>query len=610
MCGIHGFIDTHLAHESQEHVIKKMLASTSHRGPDFSDHYIYKDVVLGHNRLSIIDLSNNANQPFRKHGLSLVFNGEVYNYVELRTELEKENVQFKTNSDTEVVLESYKKWGEDCVDKFMGMWAFAIWDSNNEKLFCSRDRFGIKPFYYCFSNGRFYFSSEVKALKHSPIFTNDLNLNTVSRAMQLGWSHYRDETFFSSVSSLEAGCNLTVKNYSLNIKNYWSITPSNKAVKNIDEMVYEFRSLFDNSLKAHVRSDVPVGATLSGGIDSSSIVSSVIDNGLISDLNTFSVYYQGEKSVDERPFINEVAKKYPDTFKTYFISPSESEVSEEFYKATYHNDFPILGSSPLSQYFVMKLISSMGIKVVLSGQGADDFLGGYSHAYYRMYSEFTRNLNLKKSFSELSAQKKRQEYGFSNLFDVIAKSTLSLLFSEEQLYQIEQNHFFPKALLQTNPKTKLQNPGFSRFSAFHFHLMTTTSLPNLLHYEDRNSMAFSIESRVPFLDHSLVEYAFKLPTEVKIRNGWSKWILREAMKQRLPEKIYHRTDKKGFVTPGEVIWLRGKLDFLLNINYDRLDFLNQKKISKEIEDFKKGNDKNAKFIWRIANLNYWINNFT
>ncbi|MBO6523478.1 MAG: asparagine synthase (glutamine-hydrolyzing) [Balneolaceae bacterium] len=610
MCGIHGFIDIKLSNESQKHVIKKMLASTSHRGPDFSDHHIIKEVVLGHNRLSIIDLSKDANQPFIKHGLVLVFNGEVYNFIELRKELEKEHVHFKTNSDTEVVLESYKKWGEECVNKFMGMWAFAIWDSKNNKLFCSRDRFGIKPFYYCFINGRFYFSSEVKALKNSPIFTNDLNLNTVNRAMQLGWSHFRDETFFSSVSSLEAGYNLTFKDHSITTNKYWNLSPENSLVNDVDEMVTEFRSLFDNSLKAHVRSDVPVGATLSGGIDSSSIVSSVIDKSLIPDLNTFSVYYQGNKSVDERPFINEIVQKYPDTFKTYYISPTESEVSEEFYKATFHNDFPILGSSPLSQYFVMKLIASKDIKVVLSGQGADDFLGGYSHAYYRMYSEYIKSLNLKKAFTELSAQKKRQGYNLSKLLDVVAKSALSLMFNEEQLYQIEQNYFFPKALVQKNPKNKLFNPGFTKFSALHYQLMTTASLPTLLHYEDRNSMAFSVESRVPFLDHRLVEYSFKLPTEVKIRNGWTKWILREAMKQRLPEKIYQRTDKKGFVTPGEVLWLRGKLDFLLDIDFDHLDFLNQKKISREIDDFKKGNDKNAKFIWRIANLNYWIKNFT
>ena len=316
MCGIHGFIDTQLARESQEHIIEKMLASTSHRGPDFSDHHITEEVVLGHNRLSIIDLSKDANQPFKKHGLVLVFNGEVYNYLELRNELEKDHIHFKTNSDTEVVLESYKKWGEKCVNKFMGMWAFAIWDSNNKKLFCSRDRFGIKPFYYCYLNGRFYFSSEVKALKNSPIFSNDLNLNMVSRAVQLGWSHFRDETFFSSVSSLEAGCNLTFKDYSLSTKKYWTLSPETNLQTGVDEMVSEFRNLFDNSLKAHVRSDVPVGATLSGGIDSSSIVSSVIDKGLIPDLNTFSVYYQGNKSVDERPFINEIVQKYPDTFKT------------------------------------------------------------------------------------------------------------------------------------------------------------------------------------------------------------------------------------------------------------------------------------------------------
>lgn len=611
MCGIHGFIDRKLDQAEQTALMRSMLKSTSHRGPDFSSFQQSKHLVLGHNRLSIIDLSATANQPFKKHRFLIVFNGEIYNYKEIRKELQLDGVEFITESDTEVIVESFKKWGGDCVSRFLGMWAFAIWDEESEELFCSRDRFGIKPFYYMFRQGRFYFASEVKALKASPLFTNELNLDQVSRSIQLGWIHFKDETNYSAVKSLEAGKNLVWKNDGLTIKSYWDI-PSKKERPNPAERqhaVEEFRDLFDDALKLHLRSDVPLGATLSGGIDSSSIVTSILAQKLVPELNTFSVYYQGDKSVDERPFIDEIVKKYPNEFNPFYISPTEDEVAGEFHQAMFHNDFPLLGSSPLSQYFVMKLIAQHKIKVVLSGQGADDYLGGYMHSYYRLYAEYLKSFRLGRAVKEFKQQVSRQEYGFKKSGDVVLKSLLSLLLSEEQLYKLEYKKYFPQALSPSSAALDLYPNSHSKFSAFHFQLIKTVSLPSLLHYEDRNSMAFSIESRVPFLDHRLVELAFQLPNDYKIHEGWTKWILRESMKDRLPEQIRYRTDKKGFVTPGEVLWLRGGLKHLLEIDYKKLDFLDKKVVSAEIESFKNGNDKNANFIWRVASLNYWVKNF-
>ncbi|MGV3631568.1 MAG: asparagine synthase (glutamine-hydrolyzing) [Bacteroidota bacterium] len=611
MCGIHGFIDIKINQEEKIGVITKMLNSTAHRGPDFSSFRQSKQVVLGHNRLSIIDLSSNANQPFQKHQFLIVFNGEIYNYKEIRKELQQQGVEFLTESDTEVIVESFKKWGEDCVSKFLGMWAFAIWNEETEELFCSRDRFGIKPFYYLFQQGRFYFASEVKALKFSPLFANNLNLNQVSRSIQLGWMHFKDETIYSGVKILEPAKNLVFKNGELIIKDYWSLSNSQNSQTNRENAVEEFRDLFDDALQLHLRSDVQLSATLSGGIDSSSIVCSILKNDLVKNLKTFSIYFEGEKSVDERPFVDEIIMKYGGKFENIFASPKESQVLEYFDTVMHINDFPILGSSCLSHYYIIKLIADQGIKVVLSGQGADDYLGGYMHSYYRLYAEYLRNFKFGSIFREFNKQAHNQQFNFSKKFDVASKSFLSAFLSEEQLYQFEYDHYFPKSMhLDKKYRVDIKDDlGFKKLNQFHDNLMSTSSLPTILHYEDRISMAHSIECRVPFLDHRLVEFAFKLPSDYKIHKGWTKWILREAMKDRLPEKIRYRTDKKGFVAPGEVLWLRGSLKHLLEIDYRKLDFLDKKIVSAEIESFKKGNDKNANFIWRIASLNYWIKNF-
>jgi asparagine synthase (glutamine-hydrolysing) len=446
-------------------------------------------------------------------------------------------------------------------------------------------------------------------LKLSPIFASDLNLQQISRSIQLGWICFKNETNYSKVSILEAGYNLFFKNDSIEINQYWDVNSKIMLPKKESEYVDEFKNLFDNSLMLHLRSDVPIGTTLSGGIDSSAIVCSILNKKHIKNLSAFSVYYEGDKSVDERPFIYEIEKKYTNQFNSFYTSPSENEIAEHFHNATFHNDFPLLGSSPLSQYFVMKLIAENGIKVVLSGQGADDYLGGYMHSYYRLYAEYLKSFKIGKIFNEFKKQKSNQEFGFSKSIDIALKSFLSLIFSENKLYQLEFEKYLPNAINIKKNNLNLSNLDFNKFNAFHYQLIKSTSLPSLLHYEDRNSMAFSIESRVPFLDHRLVEFAFNTPTELKIKNGYTKWILREAMKNRLPEKIRYRTDKKGFVTPGEVIWLRGSLKHLLEIDYQKLEFLNKKIVAKEVEEFKKGNDKNANFVWRIASLNYWMKHF-
>tara|TARA_B100001758_G_scaffold179061_1_gene155818 strand:- start:4100 stop:5941 length:1842 start_codon:yes stop_codon:yes gene_type:complete len=611
MCGIHGFISQKLSVDSAKSLIKKMVDSTQHRGPDFSDYSSIPPVYFGHNRLSIIDLSEDSNQPMTIGKYTIVYNGEVYNYKEIRANLKQKGVVFSTSSDTEVILQSFIINGEKCVDEFVGMWAFAIFNNNDNSLFCSRDRFGIKPFYYISSGTEFYFASEIKSLKQTPIFTRNLNLDQVSRGLQLGWVVDKTDTYYDCISALEPGTNLFYREGQINKKQYWEVSKKTSLSNpSFDDATERFKEMFNDSMQLHLRSDVPVGATLSGGIDSSSIVCNILKNERSKELNTFSIYYEGEMAVDEREFIKEIESKYKNQFHLFYDSPATSQIEEDFFKISNTMDFPLSGSSPISQYYVMNLVAQKGIKVVLSGQGADDYMGGYMHSYYRYFADKMASFQLQNLYREFKSYKKNYSPSFSKQIDILLKSSLSLFLSEKTLYGLEYRKYHP--FLDKKPKERagvsLSNDSLYRFNSFHRGLINASSLPTLLHYEDRNSMAHSVESRVPFLDHRLVEFLFTLSDNHKIREGFTKRILRDSQKENLPTKIRWRTDKKGFVTPGEVLWLRGSMKHLLEIDYAELSFVDQKKCKSVIDNFKSGSNKQANLVWRLAHLNYWLKN--
>ncbi len=607
MCGIHGFFTANQNRDENNRLIRKMVASTNHRGPDYSGFEVLHPVYFGHNRLSIIDLNPKANQPMNFGKYWIVFNGEIYNYKEIKQELQQQGIKFTTASDTEVILKSYDFYGEKCVEKFIGMWAFSIFNNEDKSLFSSRDRFGIKPIYYLHLENNLYFSSEIKSLKTTPYFSSNLNLSQVNRGLQLGWIGYKNETYFSCIQSLEPGHNLIFRDSKLSIHKYWSY-PSKQMTISSDEAINEFKTLFDHSLQLHVRSDVPIGATLSGGIDSSSIVSSLLKNKLSNNLETFSIYYDSTKGFDERPFIKTIEQKYPEQFQLNYYSPTELEIAKDFNTIANTMDFPLSGSSPISQYYVMKLAKEKGIKVILSGQGADDYMGGYMHSYYRLFAQWMKYFQFGKISKGTNSYRKIHDASNAKLTDVLLKATLSSFMNEDSLYKFEYKNYLPFLGLEQKNWSSFDSYSSDKLNEFHFALMNYSSLPTLLHYEDRNSMAHSIESRVPFLDHRLVELLFQFPTDLKINDGWTKYVLRKSMQDVLPEEIQWRTDKKGFVTPGEILWLRGCLSHLLEIDYNTLHFLDVQKTKSVIEDFKKGNNKFAKLVWRVACLNHWLEN--
>lgn len=610
MCGIAGFIDPSLTPSRGDDQLEKMLHAISHRGPDARGKLAEPPLALGHNRLSIIDLSAEGNQPMEYFDSIITYNGEIYNYIELRERLKERGYHFRTQSDTEVILASYREWGSRCTEHFMGMWAFALWDKKEKHLFCSRDRFGIKPFYYIHTGNSFYFASEIKALKISPLFSANLNEKQISRGLQLGWTGYNDETYFEKVKSLPAASNLIFLNGSCKISCFWEANLSNKFSGSFDEKKKKFFSLFTDSIRLHMRSDVEVGGCLSGGLDSSSISSAIGTYFSTVPFKTFSVYYRGNDEVDERPWVKQVLGKYGNLVPHYF-SPADDEIEEAFHKTLFHSDVPVASSSPLSQYFLMKLAAANKIKVVLDGQGADEYLGGYMHSFYRLIAGLLRMFNFTEAIRQWNRHCEVQNFKTAKSFDVLAKSFLSFLFSEQQLYTMEYRNYFPFLYYTYRSSFTLKETGGTKLNNFLYQLVKSTSLPALLHYEDRNSMAFSIESRVPFLDHRLVEFVFSLRDSDKMNDGITKVILRESLKEILPDVTVNRTDKKGFVTPGEIRWLRGPLMHITSqVKPDDFpEFLNRKKLNDIMTEYRKGSNAKALFVWRIVCLHYWLKNF-
>jgi asparagine synthase (glutamine-hydrolysing) len=607
MCGIAGFIDNQLSETSRLDLTHKMLQKITHRGPEASNVFIDGPVSLGHNRLKIIDLSDAANQPFEYDDVMIIFNGEVYNYIEIRADLEAKGFRFRTQGDTEVMCAAYKHYGEDCVKHFVGMWAFAIWDKTKRRLFCSRDRFGIKPFYYIRRGENFYFASEYKALKELPYFNGQINTEQVNRGLQMAWTGYRDETYYQQIVALEPAHNIVWENGKLSISKYWDIDFSQPAsTLKWAEKKEQFYSLFKDSVRLHARSDVQNGQCLSGGLDSSSITSMYSTLMPDTPIKSFTIYY--EDGVDERPYVYEVRKKYAN-IEPHYYSPSDAHLEATFNHIAYHADVPMLASSHISQYFLMQLAKSEGVTVVIDGQGSDEYLGGYLHSFYRVLGQLMAGGRVFKALGILNELAAREKFNSSKKRNFLLKSLVSGFSTENSIYNLELAQL-DKYLLSDVEDLQFENKTTDKFNNLLYHLLMNTTLQTLLHYEDRNSMAFSLESRVPFLDHRLVEFAFTLSRNDRI-SDWAetKFILRESLKPILPTAVYERKDKKGFVTPGEVKWLNGPLKFLLDINYDRFDWMKKEQLKKLVGQYKKGDTSHAGLVWRLACTDYWFKNF-
>ena len=488
------------------------------------------------------------------------------------------------------------------------MWAFAIWDEKERKLFCSRDRFGIKPLHYIFRDGRLHIASEIKALKLSPLFRGELNTDQIARGLYLGWMHHWTETYFRDILALPASHNLVWQDGNIRTWTYASIDTHTTSPLSFTEHAEMFREVFTDSLRISSRRDVPMGVCLSGGLDSTSIASTLAKATDEHQIKTFTAYYTGTGDVDERPYIDHVLKAYPQ-IDAHFISPTDTDVTAALERVVWMKDAPMPSSSYISQYFVMQLAAQHGVKVVLDGQGSDEIMGGYMHSLYRVIADLMRSGNVGSAMAEWNAHSTRQHYGLSKRMSVLAKSTLVAMRDEPALYALEFTNTYPWVMERPASSTRLhlEMPSGSRLNAFLYNLINVTLLPTLLHTEDLNAMAFSIESRVPFLDHRLVQLCFSMPNEHKVHRGETKRVLRAAMRGIVPDYVLDRKDKTGFITPGHIKWLRGALSHILEGDWRELDgIVDKRALNDVLTSYRAGNDKNALFVWRLAMLRMFL----
>jgi asparagine synthase (glutamine-hydrolysing) len=518
------------------------------------------NLYLGHRRLSILDLSCAGHQPMHhESGTWIVFNGEIYNFIELRDELKKEGYRFATGTDTEVILATYDKWGERCVSRFNGDWAFCIFDPYRQRLFLSRDRYGIKPLYFLKMDGCFAFASELKSLLTLPFVKPSLNLQRASDFLALFCLDHTEETFFEGILQLKPGHNLTIdlRNRATRSYPYYAVSfptelgkyDHRTALKHAENL----RDLLFDSVRLRLRADVPIGTCLSGGLDSSTVVA-IVAKLLGSDTQsngqkTFTASFPGY-SIDESRFARLALEKTG--AEGLFIYPSKENCLSDLDAMLTFQDEPFGGSAIYAQWEVMRE-ASRHVKVVLDGQGGDEVFAGYRD--YRL--SFLANLVSQKRFLAVLSE---VWCGATNDFKEAAKEITLMPFFvfgnswKWRLYQLRYAHLIQstKQELGLQPETgqaHMARKFTSNANELLYEYLATYSLPHLLKYEDRNSMAHSIEARVPFTDHRIVDYVFSIPATYKIHRGWSKWLLRLAVKDLLPPEITWRKDKLGFATP-------------------------------------------------------------
>ena len=561
MCGIAGIVRLDGAPVDPGH-IARLTDLIAHRGPDDAGVYVDGHAGLGHRRLSIVDLSPAGHQPMPSADGSLwiVFNGEIYNHEALRDELVAHGHDFRSGTDTEVILAAYRQWGEACVQRFEGMWAFAIWEPARQRLFCSRDRLGIKPFHYALTRHGFAFASEIKSVLASglvPVRPNPeaLRLQLVYRARASNQT-----TCFDGVLQLPPAHNAVLADGRLAISRYWNAEDALAAREPAPgDDADRFRALLEQAVRSHLRSDVPVGACLSGGLDSGTLVA-LASRHAASPLRTFSVTYPGTVH-DESRYI-QALRAGVGNLEGSATSPDGRDLVDVLERTTWHYEEPVWGGSVYSWWQVMKSVQAGGIKVVLNGQGADELLAGYP----RYYPTYLRQLllggripGLLRNFEGFRAQQ-------GDLSRRALWRELAAPFWPDWMRRAARtagrgtafDDGFLGADLRAVASPAAEALARRAFSDLDAHLLsdlTTTRLPELLQAEDRFSMAFSIESRVPFLDRAVVEYGIGLPAHRKIDNGVTKVVLREAMRGVVPETVLDRRDKQGYPTPaGE--WLR------------------------------------------------------
>ncbi|HOT06001.1 MAG TPA: asparagine synthase (glutamine-hydrolyzing) [Methanotrichaceae archaeon] len=604
MCGINGFSwDDPLLVQSMNGVLR-------HRGPDDEGTFCDGRATLGHCRLSIIDLSAQGHQPMSNEdkNLWITYNGEIYNFSSIRSELQEMGHRFASRTDTEVIIHSYEQWGPSCVERFNGMWAFALYDQEKGQIFLCRDRFGVKPLYYHHDSRGLIFSSEIKALLPA-LPSLSAHPRAVYEYLAFGFTDHLRETFLSGVDRLMPGewmiYDLSTGRIRLN--RWYGLPDRLKPGEVPDDPTQQVRSLFLDSVRCRLVSDVAVGSCLSGGIDSSAIVYAMRAVSPKSRIKTFSMVFPGHR-LDESRFVEKVVEDVG--AESFLVTPSAEELMQDLQDLVWSQEEPFRSISIYGQYRVMRLAHEHGMKVLLDGQGSDELFAGY-FIYFKYYLfECLR----KGRFDEALAAARAIGYNPSDLV-VFPLATLGFRMGLGGLLKYIWNRGlgYLRPFYQGPTSTPFAERGFDLNSALISDLLCY-SIPQLLRYEDKNSMRWSVETRVPFLDFRLVELAESLPSGLKIHGGGTKHVLRQALEGLVSSLILGRRDKIGFATP-DGDWLSTPEitsifdEIFASPEFRSRPYWDADRVAAAFQDCKAGRRQSGEQLWRIVNTELWLRAF-
>ena len=624
MCGIYGIINNN-GFSIDKEAVKNSAMLMKHRGPDAYQQWgLEKKIELAHLRLSIIDLTNSSNQPFISSckNFVIVFNGEIFNYLEIKIELQSLGYNFKTNSDTEVLLNAYIEWKDDCVQKFNGDWAFAIYNIKKNELFCSRDRYGVKPFNYAIINGHLIFSSEIKSIiKYFPELKQP-NYNVISNFCRNSLGAQNEETWFIGVKRLLPAHNLKYSNGKITISKYWSY-PEQTINTNFENAKEEYNEIFQEAVKIRMRSDVPVGTTLSSGVDSSSIVS-VLRQFYNNEHKTFTAkfdktdYKKSEKQlykddieIDEAKLVARLANDLD--LKAHFIEVQDKNFISQLNSNIYYLESGHASAATIPLSNILDFAKDH-VTVVMEGQGADELLGGYiSNAFPFFILDSLKKYDLNSIVGEIKKFSKNYSkfYSLKLFMRLLNNQNLEMLYHK----YLGFDKVFGEKLTEGYKRIKdypIDNNNFNEYLNSHLYQSHTGGLVNLLHYGDAISMSKSMESRNPFVDFNLVEYSFKLPYNFKVQNGQGKYIHRKAMHNITPAYVLDNPLKFGFTTPlsknfqdinseANKILLSDKCINRNIFNYDELKEL--------ILEHTENKSDHSSFLFRLLSVELWFRTF-
>lgn len=619
MCGICGVYRRNGWQVAQE-LVETMTESMRHRGPDGSGVYVSGNIGLGHRRLSIIDLDGGA-QPITNESqtLYLVFNGEIYNYIELRKELIGNGHIFKTKSDTEVIVHGYEEWGEDCVNRFNGIFAFAIWDSIAKKIFMARDHLGVKPLYYASVEDKFLFASEIKAILTDPECHREVDIPALGQLFTYRYVP-SPKTLFKGIHKLPPGHFLRINETGTEIKRFWSVIPRVHIGRSEEALVEQYQWLLEDAIRIQLRSDVPVGLFLSSGIDSAAILA-IMRKHISGPIHTFTIGFQDGEISNETDDARRFALQYGTKHDEMIVRASDYEKYYERYLLDLEEP---VGNETAAAFYFVSLLASKRVKVALSGQGADEPWAGYhrhigvklSDMYSRMPDVLTEHVLKKLVFA--FPRNERLKRGVTALHEADLLTRFKKIYSfyseemKEQLFQDKVKEILRK--VDEDPLWRLQADvaNLDPLSQM-LYIDTRANLPDdLLMVGDKTSMANSIEARVPYLDYRLVEFAETLPSNLKLKGFQRKYLHKKALEKWLPRSIVYRK-KKGFANPVDK-WLRGRLvnfidDHLLGESSSTREYFDRNYVRELIARHRSGQEDYMRHLNLLVSFELWHKTF-